>query len=40
LEAAIDRLKYEKAAMPADEYKRQLSGLLLQLAKTQQEIDQ
>ncbi len=40
LEAAIDRLKYEKAAMPADEYKKQLSGLLLQLAKTQQEIDQ
>lgn len=40
LEAAIDRLKYEKAAMPADEYKKQLSALLLQLAKTQQEIDQ
>ena len=40
LEAAIDRLKYEKAAMPADEYKKQLSVLLLQLAKTQQEIDQ
>lgn len=40
LEAAIDRLKYEKAAMPADEYKKQLTGLLVQLAKTQQEIDQ
>jgi hypothetical protein len=40
LEAAIDRLKYEKAAMPAGEYKKQLSALLLQLAKTQQEIDQ
>jgi hypothetical protein len=40
LEAAIDRLKYEKAAMPAEDYKKQLSTLLLQLAQTQQEIDQ
>jgi hypothetical protein len=40
LEAAIDRLKYEKAAMPAEDYKKQLSALLLQLAQTQQEIDQ
>jgi hypothetical protein len=39
LEAAIDRLKYQKAAMPPDEYKRQLSALLMELAKTQQEID-
>lgn len=40
LEAAIDRLKYEKAAMPADDYKKQLSDLLLELARTQAEIDQ
>jgi hypothetical protein len=40
LEAAIDKLKYQKAAMPPDEYKRQLSALLLQLARTQAEIDQ
>jgi hypothetical protein len=40
LEAAIDKLKYQKAAMPPEEYKRQLSALLLQLARTQAEIDQ
>ena len=40
LEAAIDRLKYEKAAMPSDDYKKQLSDLLLELARTQAEIDQ
>ncbi len=39
LEAAIDRLKYEKAAMPSDDYKKQLSDLLLELARTQAEID-
>jgi hypothetical protein len=39
LEAAIDRLKYQKAAMPNDDYKRQLSALLLELAQTQAEID-
>jgi hypothetical protein len=39
LEQAIDKLKYEKAAMPAEEYKRQLTQLLLQLAKTQAELD-
>ncbi len=39
LQAAIDRLKYQKAAMPNDEYKRQLSTLLLELARTQAEID-
>ena len=32
LEQAIDKLKYEKAAMPADEYKKQLTQLLLELA--------
>jgi hypothetical protein len=40
LEQQIDRLKYEKAAMPSEEYKKQLSVLLLQLAKTQAELDQ
>lgn len=39
LEAKIDKLKYQKAAMPADEYKRELTALLLELAKTQAEID-
>lgn len=39
LEEQIDKLKYEKAAMPADEYKKQLQDLLIQLAKTQAELD-
>ncbi len=39
LEEQIDKLKYEKAAMPADEYKKQLQGLLIELAKTQAELD-
>ena len=39
LEQQIDKLKYEKAAIPPDEYKKQLGALLLQLAKTQEEID-
>jgi len=39
LEQAIDRLKYQKAAMPADQYKGHLSALLLELAKTQAELD-
>jgi len=39
LEQAIDKLKYEKAAMPAEQYKRQLTQLLLELAKTQTELD-
>ncbi len=39
LEQAIDRLKYDKAALPADVYKKQLTQLLLQLAKVQEEID-
>lgn len=40
LEARIDRLKYQKAAMDEGEYKTQMSALLLELAKTQAEIDQ
>ncbi len=39
LEAKIDRLKYQKAALPEEEYKHQLTALLLELARTQAEID-
>jgi hypothetical protein len=39
LEQQIDKLKYEKAAMPTDEYKQQLTALLIELAKTQAELD-
>jgi len=39
LEQAIDKLKYEKAAMQADEYKKQLTQLLLELAKVQEAIE-
>ena len=39
LEQDIDRLKYQKAAMPAELYKQQLQTLLLELAKTQAELD-
>jgi hypothetical protein len=39
LEQQIDKLKYDKAAIPPDEYKKQLGALLLQLAQTQEEID-
>jgi hypothetical protein len=39
LEQAIEKLKYEKAAMPAGQYKQQLTQLLLELAKTQEALD-
>lgn len=39
LEARIDRLKLEKAAMPVEVYRRQLSALLLDLARVQEELD-
>ena len=39
LERQIDLLKYQKAAMPVDQYKQQLQALLLDLAKTQAELD-
>lgn len=39
IEQAIEKLKFEKAAMPAAEYKRQLTQLLLELAKTQEALD-
>ena len=39
LEGQIDKLKYEKAATPADEYRRKLAQLLVQLAKVQEELE-
>ncbi len=39
IEAKIDRLKYQKSSLPDAEYKQQLTELLLELAKTQAEID-
>ena len=39
LEQQIDLLKYQKAAMPVTEYKKQLTALLLELARTQEELD-
>jgi hypothetical protein len=39
LEQQIDQLKYQKAAMPVELYKKQLADLLLELAKTQAELD-
>jgi hypothetical protein len=39
IEEAIDELKYEKAGMAADDYKKQLTRLLLQLAAIQEAID-
>ena len=39
IEQAIDQLKYEKAGMAADDYKKQMTRLLLELAKIQEEID-
>ncbi len=39
LEQQIDKLKYEKAALPASAYKAQLSTLLLELARVQEALD-
>jgi hypothetical protein len=39
IEQQIDKLKYDKAAMPAEQYRRQMNSLLLELARTQEEID-
>jgi len=39
IENQIDKLKYEKAAMNAADYKKQLTALLLQLAKTQEALE-
>lgn len=39
LEQRIDLLKYQKAAMDAAEYRKQLTALLLELARTQEALD-
>ena len=39
IENQIDKLKYEKAVMNAADYKKQLTGLLLQLAKVQEALE-
>jgi len=39
LEGQIDQLKYQKASLPPEQYRKQLATLLLELAKTQAEID-
>ena len=39
LERKIDLLKYQKAAMAAEDYKKQLSDALLELAKVQGDLD-
>ena len=39
LEQKIDTLKYQKAAMSEDDYKKQLTDALLELAKVQEELD-
>jgi len=39
LEQQIDALKYQKAAMRADEYKQQLTALLLELARVEEELE-
>jgi hypothetical protein len=39
LERRIDTLKYEKAAMSQDDYKKQLTDALVELARVQEELD-
>jgi hypothetical protein len=39
LEQRIDELKYKKAAMDPDDYKKQLTAALVDLAKVQEELD-
>jgi hypothetical protein len=39
LEGAIDDLKYKKASMDLNDYRRQLSQLMIELAKTQEALD-
>lgn len=40
LQQAIDKLKYEKAAMPSSEYQSKLRALLVDLAKVEDQIEQ
>ena len=39
LEMQIDDLKLRKAAMPVSQYRAELQKLLLELARTQEELD-
>jgi len=39
VEQEIDRLKYQKAALPLEVYRKQLGALVLELAKVQAELD-
>jgi hypothetical protein len=39
IENKIDALKYQKSLMAPDDYKKQLTGLLLELARAQEAID-
>ena len=39
LEQRIDTLKYQKAAMDPDDYKKQLTAALIELAKVQEDLD-
>jgi hypothetical protein len=39
IENKIDALKYQKSLMAPDDYKRQLTGLLIELAKAQEAVD-
>ncbi len=39
IESRIDALKYQKSLMAPDDYKRQLTSLLIELAKAQEAID-
>ena len=39
IENKIDALKYQKSLMAPDDYKKQLTGLLLDLARAQEAID-
>jgi hypothetical protein len=39
LEQKIDELKYKKAAMDPDDYKKQLTAALVELARVQEELD-
>ena len=39
LESKIDDLKYRKAALDTNAYRRQLQQMLIELANTQEELD-
>ena len=39
MEQKIDALKYQKAAMSQDDYKKQLASALVELARIQEELD-